>query len=56
MLKTNFMSTTKFRGHKKIWGVNAPVFAGLGRTFARKFSIGGLNICAGGLDILKIYI
>jgi len=27
---------------------------GLGRTVARKFSIGGLYVCAGGLDILKI--
>jgi len=27
---------------------------GLGRTVARKFSIGGLCVCAGWLDILKI--
>jgi len=52
MFKTNFLSTTKSRGHKIIWGVNAPVSAGLGRTVARKSSIRGFNICAGGLDIL----
>jgi len=27
-----------------------------GRTVARKSSAGGLNVCARGLDILKIYI
>jgi len=31
-----------------------PVSASLGRTIARKSSIGGLHVCAGGLDILKI--
>jgi len=33
-----------------------PVSAGLGRTVTRKSSTGGLHVCAGGLDILKIYI
>jgi len=32
-----------------------PVSAALGRTDARKCSIGGLHVCAVGLDILKIY-
>jgi len=41
--------------YKKDLGVTAPVSAGLGRTVARKSSIGGLRVCAGGLDILKIY-
>jgi len=39
-------------------GVNAPecppVSAVLGRTVARKSSTGGLHVCVGGLDILKI--
>jgi len=54
-----FLSTTKFGGHKKDLGVTAlecpTVSAGLGRTVARKSSIGGLHGCAGGLDILNIY-
>jgi len=32
------------------------VSAGLDRTVARKSSIGDLHVCAGGLDILKMYI
>jgi len=60
MFKTNFLSTTKFGGHKKDFRVTAPecstVSAGLGRTVARKSFIGGLRVCAGELDILKIYI
>jgi len=60
MFKTKFLSITKFwEGHKKELGVTAPEFptvsAGLSRTVARKSSIEGLHICAGGLDILKIY-
>jgi len=51
MFKTNFLTTTKFRGHKTDLGVTAtefpPVSAGLERTVA----IGGLHVCAGGLDI-----
>jgi len=42
----------------KYLGATAPecpaVSAGLGRTFARKPSIGVLHVCAGGVDILKI--
>jgi len=53
------MNTTKFGGHKKELGATAPecptLSAGLGRTVARKSSIGGLHICAGVLNILKIY-
>jgi len=45
--------------HKKDLVVTASecptVSAVLGRTVARKSSIGGLHVCAGGLDILKIY-
>jgi len=58
-LKQIFPNKTKFGGHKKDLVVTSPEFptvsAGLGRTVARKCSIGGLHICAGGLDILKIY-
>jgi len=58
-LKQIFVSTTKFGGYKKGLGVTAPecptVSAGLGRTFARKSSIGVLHVCAVGLDIMKIY-
>ena len=58
-LKQIFQSTNKFGRHKKDLGVTAPecpiVSAGLGRTVARKFSIRGLHVCTGGLDILKIY-
>jgi len=46
-------------GGQTSFGVAAPecstVSAGLGRTAARKSSIGGLHICERGLDILKIY-
>jgi len=59
MLKTNFSKHNKIWGHKKDLGVTAfecsPVSAGLGRTVDRKSSIGGLHVCAEGLDILKIY-
>ena len=58
-LKQIFLSTTKFGGHKKNLGVTATecltVSAGLSRTVARKSSIGGLHVCAGGFDILKNY-
>jgi len=54
-----FLITTKFGGHKEYLGVTAPecptVSAGLGKTIARKSSIGGLHVCAGEVDILKIY-
>jgi len=57
--ETNFSEHKKIWGHKKDLGVTATewptVSAGLGRTVARKSSIGGLHVCAGGLDILKIY-
>jgi len=45
-------------GHKKDLGVTAsecPVYADLGRNVARKSSIGGVYVCAGGLGILKTY-
>jgi len=58
------MFETNFSVHNKIWwplkgfGGNCPEFptvsACLGRTVARKSSIGGLHICAGGLDVLKL--
>jgi len=58
-LKQIFLSTAKFGRHKKNLGVTAPKFAtasaDLDRTVAKKSSIGGLHVCAGGLDILKIY-
>jgi len=44
-------------GTKKIWGncLECPtVSVGLGRTVAKKSSIGGFHVCAGRLDILKI--
>jgi len=59
------MFETNFSEHNKIWSAQKrfggtcsrllSLSAGLGRTVARKPSIGGLHICAGGLDILKIY-
>jgi len=56
-LRQIFLSTIKFGGRKKDLGPTASeyptVSAGLGRTVARKSSIGGLHVCAGGLDILK---
>jgi len=59
MFETNFLSKTKFGGHKKDLKVTAPkcptVSANLDRTVAKKSSIGGLHVCAGELDILKIY-
>jgi len=52
MFETTFLSTRKFRGHKKDLSVTAPecptVSAGLGRTVSRKSSIWGLHVCAGG--------
>jgi len=51
-LKQIFLSTTKFGKHKKIWGSLPPkilpVSEGLGRTVARKSSIWGLHVYAGG--------
>jgi len=59
MFKTNFSEHNKIWGAQKYLGVTAPecltVSAGLGKTVARKFSIGGLHVCAGGLEILKVY-
>jgi len=47
-----------FSEHNKIWGAQKrsggnctrmlPVSAGLGSTIARKSSVGGLDVCAGG--------
>ena len=51
-LKQIILITTKFGGNEKDLGITAPecpaVSAGLGRTVARKSSIGGLHVCAGG--------
>jgi len=59
MFETNFSERSKLWGHKKDLRVTATecpnVSAGLGRTVARKSSIVGLHVCAGGLDILKIH-
>jgi len=59
MFETNFSEHNKIWGAQKDLGLTAPkcpsVSAGLGRTVARKYSIGGFHDCAGGLDILKIY-
>jgi len=50
------MFKTNLGKNKKDLGVTAPecppVSAGLGRTVARKSSIGGLHVCAGRPDIL----
>jgi len=60
MFKTNLSEHNKIWGEQKDMGVTAPacrpVSAGLGRSVARKSSIGGLHVYAVGLDILKIYI
>jgi len=57
-LKQIFLSSTKFGVNKKDFRATAPecsiVSAGLGRTVARKSSVGGLHVCAGRLDILKM--
>jgi len=59
MFKTNFSEHNKIWGHNKDLGVitsECPtVSAGLGRAVARKSSIGGLHVFAGGLNILKMY-
>jgi len=58
-LKQIFLSTKTLGGTQNRFGGNVlrmpPVSAGLGMTIARKSSIGGLYVCAGGLDIPKIY-
>jgi len=58
MFKKIFLSTTKFGSTQKRYGgycLRMPaVSAGVGRAIAMKSSIGGLHVCAGGLDILKI--
>jgi len=58
--KQIFLSITKFGVIKKIWGnflrMSPLVSAGLDRTVPRMPSIGGLHVCAGGLDIQKNYI
>jgi len=60
MFKTNFSEHNKiWEGTIKVWSHcprMPPVSAGLGRTVARTSSIGGLHVCAVGIDILKIYI
>jgi len=60
VFKKKFLSTTKFGWAQKGFGGNCPhlhtLSADLGRTVARKSSTGGLHVCAGGLNILKIYI
>jgi len=52
MLKTNFSEHNKIWGTQKRFGGNCrqipSVSTGLGRTVARKSSIGGLHVCAGG--------
>jgi len=57
MFKTNFSEHNKIWGAQKYLGVTASecstASAGLGRTVSRKSSIGGLHVCARGLDILK---
>jgi len=60
MFEKNISQHNKIWGAQKRFGGNYPrmplVSAGLGRTVARKSSIGDLPVCAGGgLDILKIY-
>jgi len=50
-LKQIFLSTTNLGDTKKIWGNSPrmlPVSARLGRTVARKSSIGALHVCAEG--------
>jgi len=53
VFKTNFSEHNKMWGHKKRFGATAPecsiVAAGLGRTVARRSSIGGLHVFTRGL-------
>jgi len=51
MFQTNFLSTTKFEGH---WTRMPPVSADLGRTVARKSSIGASCLCRGGKTFRKL--
>jgi len=60
MCKTYFFENSKFWEAQKRFGdicprMPPPVSAGLGRTAGRKSSIGGLHVCPGGLNIVKIY-
>jgi len=59
MFETNFSEHNKIWRAQKIFGGNclrmASVSADLDRTVARKSSTGDLHVCAGALDILKIY-
>jgi len=52
MFKAILFRATNFRGGQKRFGGNCPrtppVSADLGRTVARKSSIGGFHVCAGG--------
>jgi len=52
-----FLRAQQNLGGTKRFGDNfprmSPVSASLGRTVARNSSIGGLHVCARGLDILK---
>ena len=60
MFETNYSEHNNVWRAQIIWGETSPecpsVSAGLGKTVARKSSIGGLHVCAGRLDTLKIYI
>jgi len=60
MFETNFSEHNKILAAQKRFEGNCPrmlpVSTGVGRTVARKSSIGGLHVCAGGLDALKIYV
>jgi len=62
MFKTKFSEHNKiWEALKKIWAATSPecpphVSAGLGRIVPRKSSIGGIHVCAAGIDILKVYI
>jgi len=58
MFETNFSEQNKIWEAQRRFGGNCPkcptVFAGVGRTVARKSFIGSLQVCVWGLSILKI--
>jgi len=56
MFKTNFSEHNKIWGDTNKMGVNAPRVCGHGQNCRQKVFHWGHHVCAGKLDILKIYI
>jgi len=60
MFKKIFLSTIKFEVHKKDFGVTSlvcpPYLWAWAEPSPESLPFGSLHVCAGGLDILEIYI